>query len=637
MSGTDDQATFGFALETTDAERGAASLGDALEKLDTQLVEDTQHVAAMQKALRNLKGGGAESVQLFKEMKARIDAKKVSIAQAQSKYIELGGNFKKIKKPADDVTKGLDGLGKAAKGVKAPASEAAGGLGSLLKNLRAAPWFAAAAAVVTFAAGLVTATAAVLAFGLEAANAYRNEKLMLDGLVAMPNWFGRAAGKADELQTAIGRIAANNPLARAEIAGLTDELYRAGLRGKGLETALEGVAIAQAGGGPQAKAYYQALVVGAGRSSAAIKKFADDAKARFGGIVSRKMLDLNVQMAKFKENVNGLFSGFKIESVLKGLQSVTELFSQNTSTGRALKTILEAMFQPMIDGLATVGPIAKRFFQGLTIGALDFTIAILRVRLWLKRTFGGNDILRGIDMQNAAVTVGVVVFGMLAGAALACGAALLFAATVAALPFIALAGMILIPWAAFKAFKKGVEAVGEQLKAMSWESIGRNLVEGFVKGIMLGIPAVGTAVANLGATAAAALRKALDSHSPSRLFARIAFTAPQGAVVAFKAGRRDVAKASADLGKASAEGFDEEIGAPTLKLGMPSTPAGSSGSAPARTTNNSETRAPVQVTIQYNGTPDKSARTQVEEMRQLILSEFVGVGIAVGANLGATP
>lgn len=629
MAANDDVARFGVDVDATGAQQGADAAADALERLDAEIVEGTQSLAAMQRALRNLKGGGAVNIQQFKELKQRIEAKKVTIAQTQAKYIELGGTFKKTKKPTDDAAGSIEGLLSRIQGAGGPLGRMSGRLSALKPLLAAGPYIALAAAVVGVTTAFVALTVAVTAFGIAAANAHRDEKLMLEGLVKMPSWFRRTADSAAFLQWQISKVAANNPLARAELGSLADELYTAGLRGDGFARALEGVAVAQAGGGAKAAAFYKSLVIGAGRSTAAIKKFSDDAKARFGNIVAAKMLSLDVQSKKLKENFDQLFSGLRIEGLLKALSSVTELFSQNTSTGKALKVVIEGLLQPIIDAVARTGPIAKRFFQGLVLGALELTIAILRVRLWLKKTFGGSDITPNIDKMRVAVALGAAAFGFLATAAILSGVAILGAMTLAALPFIALAAVIALPGIALYKLIGVVHDLKKQLEAQSWFEPGKALVMGFVNGILFGIPQVVGAVTKLGGAAIQALKAKLESRSPSKAFERDAATAPQGVVVAFRKGRPKVAAAAGEMGQAARIGFQKAAPngseAPALRAG-----ASGGGTSPAAGAQPQAFHWSGNLIYQSKG---DSPKQEAAELRDLLLHELTGVGIAIGANL----
>src|SRR5690606_20328193 len=95
---------------------------------------------------------------------------------------------------------------------------------------------------------------------------------------------------------------------------------------------------------------------------------------------ARQMLDLNVQSMKLRENFARIADGLKIEGLLKSLNMVTELFSQTTASGRAMRTIFRGIFQPMINSVEYLGPLAKRFMQGMIIGGLLLTIGFLKVK-----------------------------------------------------------------------------------------------------------------------------------------------------------------------------------------------------------------------------------------------------------------
>ncbi|HKO90589.1 MAG TPA: hypothetical protein VJU61_05530, partial [Polyangiaceae bacterium] len=56
-------------------------------------------------------------------------------------------------------------------------------------------------------------------------------------------------------------------------------------------------------------------------------------------------------------------------------------------SGRALRTLFELMFQPLVDGAESALVGVKRFFQSIIIGTLYVTLALLRLQVWWKKTF----------------------------------------------------------------------------------------------------------------------------------------------------------------------------------------------------------------------------------------------------------
>lgn len=541
----DAQATFAINLE--DGTSGAAaSAANALAKLKGQIDGDTKALAQMQRAMKNLQQGSSVNIQQFKDLKAAIEAKKQSIAQAQSSYLSLGGTFNAGGRGAKGLAERFAELTKTSQMMPGP-------LGGLLTKLGGIKGVlgggAIALGIVAIAAGLVLLTAASAAasvalfkYGIAQADARRSELLRIEGLTKMRNWMGLAAGNAQEMQTAIDQVSGSVAIGRDKVAEYSTQLYKAGLRGQNLTDALEGVAIKAAVQGEAAASAFAGWAAGAALAGGSVKKLTDDVKARLGGIAAKQMLSLDVQSKKLHESFSALFSGLKIEGFLKALNMVTSLFSQNTASGRALKIILETMFQPLANVAESLGPVIKRFFQGMVIGALYLAIAVLTVRNWFKKTFGSSDILSGFDAQTAALYAGIAAVGLLGAAFVAMGG-LIVGALAVATPFIwgavtataalAVQGLILAA-----PFLLGAVAIGALVAAglalydlwreIDWSSLGRAIIDGIVGGLESGAQWVIDAVTSLGESAFGAFKGTLGIASPSKEFAKLGVALPQG-------------------------------------------------------------------------------------------------------------
>lgn len=77
-------------------------------------------------------------------------------------------------------------------------------------------------------------------------------------------------------------------------------------------------------------------------------------------------------------------------------------------------------------------------------------------------------------------------------------------------------------------FKQMVERVVASFRNIKWSEIGRNMIMGIVNGLLGGIPAIVSAAARAGQAALEAMRKALDSHSPSRKFMKLGIDSGDG-------------------------------------------------------------------------------------------------------------
>ena len=509
----DETATFAVELQTQQLSDAAKSGENALAELQERINADIGALREMQKAMRNLKGGTSVNVAAFRELRDKITAQKASIAAAQAQYVELGGAFKKV--DAKPTIQGLKGLVDAARGSPGPLSTMVGRLSSLKSIFSGGALtlgiIGVTAALVALVVASVAATASLLRYGLAQADAARSERLRLEGLTKLKySWgamvFGQrlAADSASFLQEQIDRVSAKVAIGREKVAGYADSLYRAGLRGGNLQEALEGLSIVAATQGDAEAAAFRGWAMSAALTGKSIKSLTDDVRARLGGIAQRQMLSLTVQSAKLKESFAQLFSGLRIEGFLSALHSVTELFSQSTASGRALKVILETLLDPLIGAAEGGATVFKRFFQGLVLGALELSIAFARLRLWLRDTFGQVEIFKNIDVLNVALGAGMAVaFGL----AVALGAS--------ALALAALVAPLVAVGAAFAGLFYAGLKLGQWLASVDWSGLGRALVDGLVNGLKSGVSAVVDAVKGLANAATSAFKQALGIASPS--------------------------------------------------------------------------------------------------------------------------
>lgn len=506
MATADAKST--YAIELQDDTSGAASkAARALTDLKAKIDGDTKALREMQAAMRNLKGATGQGAQAAKELGDRIAAQKAKIAQAQGAYVSLGGTFEKIKPKTDAAKGGLEGLLTQLQGLRG--AVASGG-----------PIAIGIMAIVTALAGLViglgAAAVALARFGVASANARREELLQLEGLTTLRNWYGIAAGSATELQRSIDDVAASSALARGAINAHAQGLYRAGLRGQALRDTLEALAITEAVQGAAGVARMRGRLIADARAGRSARALAG-VQSRLGALARRQMLGLDVQSRKLRESFDAIFRGVSIEPFLEGLNEITSLFSQNSVVGRALKTIIDAIFPPMLATLRRLAPVGQAFFEGLVIGALIVTIAVLRVRNWLRRTFGDSELFQNMDALRVAMIIGAgaVLVGAAALAAFATGAALIVAPLVAA-AFAVLsivdAGAGLVRW----------------FRSTDFTALGAAIADGLVAGIRNGVARVTNAVRGLAQTARSVFERAMEIASPSRVFARLGGQLPAG-------------------------------------------------------------------------------------------------------------
>ena len=115
--------------------------------------------------------------------------------------------------------------------------------------------------------------------------------------------------------------------------------------------------------------------------------------------------------------------------------------------------------------------------------------------------------------------------------------------------------------------QKAGESLGNALETgirstlANFKKVGQEAGQGFANGIKSKLSVVSSAGRSLGTTAESAARKALDSHSPSRVFARIGVDLYSGFVEGILSGTGAVSAASTVMGDVSVEALRTAIGA----------------------------------------------------------------------------
>ena len=510
-----------FAAVLEDQTSGAASSVTAsMQRMKAAITGDLEQIKALQAAMRNLKGPGAQNAAQFSQMSDQLTALKANVQANTSKFLGLGGSAADLAGKAGPAADSLKAIMGAAKGVGGPM----GGLFEKFELLKgaftggagaAAGWAAAVVAVVVVVAAAVTAIASLVyqmaEYALTVGSAAIKTQAVMEALTG-------SAGAAAGLQGSIARVAGQVPIAADQVSKLAQDLYKSGKRGTELEDAL-----------------FKASMAAAGLGKNVVK----------GSAAARKaMLPLDVQTLKFKEHIATIFSGVNVTPFLEGLQDVIGLFDDSTSSGKALKAIVETMLNPLFDGAAAAFPYVKMGFRGMVVGALLVAIAVLRVKNVLRDTFGGSDILSGIDGMQAAFYVGVaaailfgvglaalaIVIGILAAALAVCAfAMLLFMA-----PFII--GAIIVGAVFVAAILLVVAAVyglialwnwaGDAIASVDMGAIGANMMSSLANAISSGASWVLDALTSLASQMGSTIKSALGIASPSKLFASMGeFTA----------------------------------------------------------------------------------------------------------------
>jgi hypothetical protein len=251
-----------------------------------------------------------------------------------------------------------------------------------------------------------------------------------------------------------------------------------------------------------------------------------------------------------------------------------------------------------------LGPLVKRFFQGIIIGALLVGIGLLKLRSWFRKTFGDPEVLKGMDLTFAALKLGVFVVTVITAAF----AGLLAIVTLILMPFVSLAGGI---YAVYTAGKK----VFGWFASVPWKKLGTAIVDGIVNGVKGGAKWVIDAVKGLGDSAWAAFRSRLGISSPSKEFARLGLALPQGVTAGVQAGTPAARRAVADI-----------VDAPRIPA-VPSSPGG----APAA--NSAQKTITINVgDVNVTAQDGQQAQSIAADIKRELMRVLEGVAIEIGAS-----
>lgn len=509
-----------------DAERDAVSAsnlallkqGTTFEKLSSQ----TRKAAAEQTKLTE-----ALKADELKKTKAQADGVSGALQKAGGPLADLKGKFDSLK-------------------------EVVGGAGGKMALLVGAAALATAALVaLVVAAG--AAAVSFLKFVVTSADAARNMNILREAMTGsaqnatnLGTQVDALAGKVSTSKEALNTLAAS--LGRTRLSGqaivdtfnlvgraadamgddvgnqLKDIVTRgqitkrlqinpAELQGTGLkfQDVAAALAVQMKVGVKQAQ---QALFEGRVKLDDGAKALRTAVEKRFGEINAKKLLSLDVIVAKFHERLASLASNVNIEPLLKGFAELSKLFDSSTVSGATLKGLVTIIGNGIGPAFQAVLPIAKGFIKGLIIGALDVAIAFLTLKNGIKKTFDG-DAFAGLDLMKISLNAAkFAIYGIATGLAIvaaAIGAVVLVTSTVID---------------AFKALGKSITGVWDAI-GFDWKGIGSAVVDGIVSGLKAGASSLVDAVKGLASSVKEVFTGELQIKSPSKVFKGYGLNLPQ--------------------------------------------------------------------------------------------------------------
>ncbi len=539
-----------FALELEDGiTAGAVSAEDGLQSLQSQIDKDTKSLAQMKKAMRQMQSAGSVDIEAFRKLQSEIDSTQEGIGKARAAFVNLGGDFSKIGKkkrpklkPDVEKPKALDQMKATVEQLPGPfgeAGSAVSGARAKIEGLAAATGVAGAAilgvvgaitlmvaALAALTAATAKATAELLKYAAAQADAMRSERLRLEGLGILHRWMRLTGKDARQMTDSIDAVSARVPLARSEVAQFGTELHRLGRRGVEAEDAIEAMSIAQAAGGSRALSLVRMMVRSGVSGSAALASV----QRTYGDVAKRQMRSLSMISTKLRESFRALFRDINLDPLLEGLYRLSQLFSENTDSGRALRAIMTAVLTPFIGELGSAANGLVWFAKEIIIVGLKVTIVFMRVRNAIRDAFGEGILGRILRTQRAmdAFRILLIAAGIVVGT-LAIAMAFMVAVVIgAATPLLALSWAIYRIYQAIEPLLERVPKFRDLFSPAYWAGAGLSMIEGIERGLRSGVDRLRSAVTGVASEAMESFRSALGIHSPSRVFAQFGMDISRG-------------------------------------------------------------------------------------------------------------
>ena len=257
------------------------------------------------------------------------------------------------------------------------------------------------------------------------------------------------------------------------------------------------------------------------------------------------MEKINKITEQAKKNFAKLFEGVHVDAFVKAFDKIAGLLDENSSTAKALKTLISTILNPLFDAITPMTPYVVAFFRGMVLGALYAAIGVVMLRNAIRDMIPPSVIAwvsklaAKVDWMKTAMWTGVAVVGALALAAILLTAAFVALVVVGivlcAVALFALvapiavvvAGFLMmllvfsLPLIAIIALVAALAYLGYKLYelAAGGSEAAKGLIDGLVGGIQSGAGAFMDAVRNLAKGGIDALKSALGIASPSKVFA----------------------------------------------------------------------------------------------------------------------
>lgn len=248
-----------------------------------------------------------------------------------------------------------------------------------LTTLAASATIALVAAVVAAGAVFVAGAAALVKYAVGLRDVQRNQEQTLRALT-------QSNEAAAQLSPAFLNIEKGTGIAADRLVDMTralttqrEQMGLARLSGNQLEGALYSLSVQEQALGDSSGTSQLIDQLNAGALS--VEELGSRIDRKYSNVVEKKMLGLDQQLATLKANIAGIFSNINIEPILIGLSRLVSLFDTSTASGKAIQSLFESIFGPV------VADNADRFFVGVERLFLKTELAALKFGIFFKKTW----------------------------------------------------------------------------------------------------------------------------------------------------------------------------------------------------------------------------------------------------------
>lgn len=284
------------------------------------------------------------------------------------------------------------------------------------------------------------------------------------------------------------------------------------------------------------------------------------------------MMRLQQTSMRLDMTLKRLFLGLKFDKFLGALDRMAALFDTTSASGKALKLLVEVIFQPLLDALAKIEPYVSEVFKGLVYGALLAVLAVLKIRnaIWRAMSPETRAAIKAV-IDKVATMENAFRLGTVVGVALAAVLGVVALAFVGVGISIALCMVpFLLFWAAVTGIVKALSnwdsvskwltdtwngftdwAAGLAKAAKNW---GLDIVSGLTGGLLGGSKDLGDAMGKLAAATKDGYKGPLKIQSPSRVMMQLGAYAAEGLSIGMDASIGDVRDSAAAMAGATAGG-----------------------------------------------------------------------------------